>query len=93
MKLKKYPTVNLDYTVIADKDTKYSRISEVINTFKNKNIKSSHLVGVYEDDKSKKYTISFNVGSNEKTLTQEDLAKFKEKFISHIKNNNLEIIE
>ncbi len=89
----KYPTVNLDYTVIADKDTKYSRISEVINAFKNKNIKSSHLVGVYEDEKSKKYTISFNVGSNEKTLTQDDLVKFKEKFISHIKDNNLEIIE
>lgn len=91
--ISKYPSVNLDYTIIANKDTKYSTISEVINNFKNKNIKSSHLVGIYEDDKNKKYTISFNVGSNDKTLTQEDLAKFKEKFIKHIQENELEIIQ
>ena len=91
--ISKYPCVNLNYTIVAKKDTKYSYISEVISSFKNKFINSSHLVGVYEDDKNKKYTISFNVGSNEKTLTQEDLTKFKDKFINHIKENALEIIE
>ena len=91
--ISKYPSVNLDYTIITNKETKYNIISDVINNFKNKIINSSHLVGVYEDDKNKKYTISFNVGSNEKTLTQEELSKFKEKFIKHIKENNLEIME
>ena len=91
--ISKYPSVNLDYTLIASKDTKYALISQVIDTFKNNIINSSHLVGVYEDDKNKKYTISFNVGSKDKTLTQEDLTKFKEKFIKHIKENDLDIIE
>lgn len=91
--ISKYPVVNLDYTIIVSKDTKYKTIKEVLASFKDKIINSYKLIGVYEDDKHKKYTISFVVGSNDKTLNQENLNKFKERFISHIKAHNLEIQE
>ena len=40
-----------------------------------------------------KYTIRYILGSNTKTLEQKDLTNFKDRFIEHIKNNNLSIIE
>lgn len=91
--LSKYPVVNLDYTLIATKDTKYQNIKDILNEFKDKIINSYKLSDIYEDENNKKYTISFVVGSNEKTLTQEELNTFKESFIAHIKKHNLSIIE
>ena len=45
----------------------------------------------YEVKEISKEKIS--LGSNNKTLEQNDLQKFKERFIEHIKNNNLDILE
>ena len=88
-KVSKYPTVSLDYTVILPKDTKYEVLQNVINEFKSNLIQSWELVGIYEN----KYTIRYIIGSDNKTLEQKDLQAFKERFISHLKNNNLDIME
>ena len=85
----KYPTVELDYTIIMPEGTKYDTLKQVLSEFKSNLIKCYSLVGTYEN----KYTIRYILGSNTKTLEQKDLTNFKDRFIEHIKNNNLSIIE
>ena len=85
----KYPTVNLDYTVILGDNQKYEDLDKIISTFNSKLINNHSLVSIYEN----KYTIRFNVGKQDRTLDTDDLTKFKERFIEHIKDNGLNIIE
>ena len=89
LNVSKYPTVELDYTIILPNNTKYDDLKQVLNEFKSNLIKSYSLIGTYEN----KYTIRYVLGSNTKTLEQKDLINFKDRFIEHIKNNNLSIIE
>lgn len=85
----KYPTVELDYTVIMPEQTKYEILQEVLDNFKSNLIQSYRLVDIYEN----KYTIKYVLGSDTKTLEQKDLQGFKERFIKHLKDNNLNIME
>lgn len=87
--ISKYPKVELDYTVILNDDMKYVDLAKVLATFQSKLINSCSLVGIYEN----KYTIKYVLGSDTKTLEQKDLTTFKERFINHIKDNNLSIME
>lgn len=91
--LSKYPEVTLDYTIIMNKDKLYKDLENVLKTFNNEYINSYSLIDRYENEKENKYTIRFLIGSNEKTLSQKELEHFKEKFISHIKKNDLDIIQ
>ena len=86
--ISKYPEVQLDYTIILE-NKKYEDLENVLNLFVNKLIKKHYLVDVYEN----KYLIRYIVGSNNKTLEQKDLQSFQEKFINHIKNHGLTILE
>ena len=86
--ISKYPEVQLDYTIILN-NQKYADLQAVLQTFSSKLIKNYHLVEVYEN----KYLIRYTLGSNTKTLDQKDLQTFKERFINHIKNNGLNILE
>ena len=89
VEVSKYPTVELDYTIIMPAGTKYDTLQQVLAEFKSKLTKSYSLVGTYEN----KYTVRYVLGSDFKTLEQKDLQTFKNRFIEHIKNNNLSIIE
>lgn len=91
--LSKYPETTLDYTIIASLDINYDKIEAIINNFKNEFIINYKLIDVYENDNEVKYTIRYNVGSQERTLNQKDLEKFKNTFIEHIKKNDLDIIQ
>ena len=87
--INKYPVVYLDYTVILPEGFKYYELSNVLEKFKNNIILDYYLIGKYQN----KYTIRYVVGHKNKTLNQEDLQVFKEKFIDHILKNNFEIIK
>ena len=87
--ISKYPTVELDYTIIMPDNKKYIELLEVLKDFKSNLIQSYNLLGTYEN----KFTIRYIIGSDHKTLDQKDLSNFKERFIEHIKNNGLSIIE
>ena len=87
--ISKYPTVELDYTIIMPDNKKYIELLEALKAFKSNLIQSYNLLGTYEN----KYTIRYIIGSDHKTLDQKDLSNFKERFIEHIKNNGLSIIE
>ena len=89
----KYPEVTLDYTIIVNKDKKYSEVDKVLSEFKSPIIKSRSLYDEYIDDKDKKYTIRYIVGLNDKTLEASDIQKFQDDFIKHIKKNDIRIVE
>ena len=91
--ISKYPTVNLDYTIIANKEAKYEEIEKIAKSYEAENIKDLMLLDIYKDKEKTKYTIRFTVGSNEKTLTQAELNMFKNEFIKHVKENGLDIME
>lgn len=89
----KYPSVELDYTIIVGKEDKYKVLSEILAEFKSPIIQNVILVDHYEDDYEKKFTIRYTVGSDDKTLDGKELNDFKEKFIEHIRKSGLEIVE
>lgn len=85
----KYPEVLLDYTIILPNDKLYQDLKEILDNFKSNLIKKYSLVSIYEN----KYTIRYILGSNNKTLEQKDIGGFKERFIKHLNENNLNIAE
>lgn len=91
--ISKYPSVTLDYTILMDKNNKYEYLNSILNEFKSPIIKERLFIDKYDGEIENKYTIRYIVGSNEKTLTNEELQDFKNKFIEHIKKNGLNIIE
>ena len=54
---------------------------------------SYQLIDIYHDEKEKKVTIRYTVGSEEKTLEGKELNDFKIKFMDHIRKNGFEIME
>lgn len=91
--LSKYPEVILDYTILMSKDKKYVDLENVLRTYENEFIINYSFIGRYENENESKYTIRYVVGSQEKTLSSEDLENFKTRFIEHIKKNDLDIIQ
>lgn len=85
----KYPEVLLDYTIILPNDKLYQDLKEILDNFKSNLIKKYSLVSIYEN----KYTVRYILGSNNKTLEQKDIGGFKERFIKHLNENNLNIAE
>ncbi len=85
--ISKYPEVQLDYTIVADKQ-KYADIKEALSTFLSKLIKSYELIEVYEN----RYLIRYTLGSNTKTLEQKEIQSFQERFIKHLKDHELNIL-
>lgn len=86
--ISKYPEVELDYTIIVE-NKKYADLKEILDKFLSKLIKSYKLIEVYEN----KYLIRYTLGSDFKTLEQKELQTFKERFIKHIKESGLNILE
>lgn len=88
-KVSKYPVVSLDYTIVIGKNQKYIDLKNVLNGFKSNLIIKYELVSIYDN----KYTIRYTLGSNNKTLEQNDLQKYKDRFIKYIQENNMLIME
>lgn len=91
--ISKYPTVSLDYTIITKRGVFYSNIEEVLNGFNSPIVIKRTLKDIYLEEASKKITINYLVGSKDKTLTSEELEKFKKSFILYIKENGFDIKE
>lgn len=89
----KYPKTTLDYTVITQRGIFYKKLEEILDNFTSPIINKRELRDIYLDGDTKKVTIRYTVGSNEKTLTSEELADFKNKFIEYINNSGLSIME
>lgn len=89
----KYPSVSLDYTVRVNSGVLYQNIDDCLNRFNDDLIISRSLKDIYVKDDVKSVTISYVIGSNDHTLSNEELANFKSKFISYIKGQGFDINE
>ena len=89
----KYPQVNLDYTIICNKEMLYQDVDNILERFNDDLIISRNLKDIYASDTAKKITVNFVVGASDHTLNSEELSNFKEKFISYVKAHNLNINE
>lgn len=89
----KYPQVVLDYTINTSCESLYQDVDNILDRFNDDLIVSRKLKDVYTSNNTKKITISYVVGSNNHTLTSDELSNFKSKFISYVKAHNLDINE
>ena len=93
--ISKYQTVDFDFSIIVNKEVKYSHIEKVINESNLEYLQNYTLIDVYENEEKlkdkKNITIRFTIGSDEKTLTKEDIDNEREKLLLKLKENNMTI--
>ena len=93
--ISKYQTVDFDFSIIVNKEVKYSYIEKVINESNLEYLQNYTLIDVYENEErlkdKKNITIRFTIGSDEKTLTKEDIDNEREKLLLKLKENNMTI--
>ncbi len=89
----KYPIVELDYTIITPKNYSFNQVKEIVDEYISELLMETTFVDIFNNEYEKRLTFRFKVGSFERTLTSEDLEKFKISFIDYIKSNNLNIVE
>lgn len=75
--ISKYPLVNIDLSLIVDKNEMYSTIEGYIKESKVNNVIKYELIDIFEDEiklpGQKSVTIEFTIGSHEHTLTNEEI--------------------
>jgi phenylalanyl-tRNA synthetase beta chain len=91
--ISKYPASFLDYTIITKKGTYYSELETILNKFNSPIILKRELKDIFVTEKDKRVTIRFTVGSMDKTLSNDELAHFKEGFVHFLSLNELGITE
>lgn len=93
--ISRYQTVDFDFSIIVDKDVKYSQIESVINSSNLTYLQEYNLIDVYENEEKlkdkKNITIRFKVGSYDKTLTKEEIDEEREKLITNLDKNGMKI--
>ena len=91
--ISKYQTVKLDLSLIVDSNLNYSKIEEYIASCKTENMIDYQLVEIYEDKEKlgdkKSVTIKFTFGSNDHTLTNEEIISSQQALIEHFEKNNV----
>lgn len=91
--ISKYPSTELDYTIIMKRGEYYDKLSKILDEFTSPIIINRKLVDIYLEEETKKITIRYIVGSKEKTLTSEELQNFKDEFIKFLIKNELNIVK
>ena len=93
--ISRYQTVDFDFSIIVDKDVKYSQIESVINSSNLTYLQEYNLIDVYENEEKlkdkKNITIRFKVGAYDKTLTKEEIDEEREKLITNLDKNRMKI--
>ena len=90
--ISKYQPVNIDISVIVNKNVKYEFLEECIKKAKAKFVKEYKLIEVYEDknklENKKSITIRFTLLAEDHTLTGDEIQADLEKLINTFEENN-----
>lgn len=93
----RYQTVDFDFSIIVDKDTKYSDIENVIKEVNLDYLKEYKLIDVYENNEKlsdkKNITVRFTIVSDSHTLKKEEIDEQRNIIISNLNKNNMKINE
>ena len=88
----KYQPVDIDISVIVNKNTKYAFLEECIKKAKAKNIDTYRVIDIFEDkhklEDKKSITIRFTLLSNDHTLSGEEINNDLTKLIETFEENN-----
>ena len=93
-KVSKFQEVIIDLSLIVSKDVKYEEIEREISNIGIEELVSYRLVDIYESEllKDKRsLTIGLTLGSNERTLTSEEINNIIEMLISSFEKRGIEI--
>lgn len=90
-----FPSVKLEFNIVAAEKEKYNRVLQVVNGFSNPYIKRTQFKEFYRDEKrlpgQTSYLFMVEIGSDEKTLDSNEINQFKDQFIEHIKTEGLQL--
>lgn len=93
--ISKYQTVDFDFSIIVNKDTKYLDIEEAISNANLNYLQEYKLIDVYENNEKlkdkKNITIRFTIGAYDKTLSKDEIDEQRNKLISKLAENNMVI--
>ncbi len=85
----KYPEVVLDFNFLADRSEPFHNIESYIRSFKNSLFTGVSFIDYYQGkgvpENQKSITFRINIGSKEKTLTNEDISQFTQEFLGFMK--------
>ncbi|MEG1582001.1 MAG: phenylalanine--tRNA ligase subunit beta [Clostridia bacterium] len=89
----KYQSVSIDFNFLIPLKMTYAEVMDIIMQYKNKFIQSIQLKDVYENNEvlcdNKSMTFEFVISSSDHTLTSEEIDKFTNKILEHMKKNNI----
>lgn len=93
-KVSKFQDVNLDYSFLVPKTTKYADIENHLNNFRAKLIWTYKLTDVYESKELGDYaswTFKFNICALDKTLSAKDIEIFNMRLLQHMEQIGLKL--
>ncbi len=86
--ISKYPEVSLDFSFLADRNTRFIDMDNHVAAFKNPLLLGYRYVTMFEGknipEGKKSLTFAFKLGSKEKTLLTEDITLFLNQLIAHM---------
>ena len=69
----KFPSIDVDFSLVIGRDMKYAALESVWKDMAFTELTGVKVIDVYETDASKSVTIRFSFGSNDKTLSMEEV--------------------
>lgn len=93
-KVSKFQDVNLDYSFLVPKNTKYADIENHLNNFRAKLIWTYKLTDIYESKELGDYaswTFKFNICALDKTLSAKDIEIFNMRLLQHMEQIGLKL--
>lgn len=93
-KVSKFQDVNLDYSFLVPKTTKYAEIENHLNNFRAKLIWTYKLTDIYESKELGNYaswTFKFNICALDKTLSAKDIEIFNMRLLQHMEQIGLKL--
>ena len=86
----KFPQVQRDLSILADKDLTYREIEELVKSLHLKKLQNVQLFDVFENEKlgenKKSLAINFTFLDKEKTMTDEEIETMMNKIIFNLEN-------
>lgn len=90
----KYPTTEIDLCFLVNKDLPYSEFQNYIKEINYKTLNDFKLIETYQDEKlgdKKSVTIKFVLGSQNKTLTTEDVKIFSDRIVQILSSKGISL--
>ena len=94
-RIPEYPLVEVDFSVLVPKKTRYDQVVTRLRTFTHPLLRRIRYVGSYESDSlpsdRRSLTIRTVLGDDSRTLLDQDTHDFRRNFVRHLTDSGFEI--